>query len=35
MRGKGEGQYKGGCKMGFYGIIRNHVCETFEDCKAV
>ena len=32
----GEGQYRGrGKKQGYHAIIKNHLCETFENCKAL
>ena len=30
-----EGQYKDRGEKGYYGIIWNHVCENFENCKAL
>ena len=35
VRRRGEGQCKGRRTKGYYGIIRNHVCETFENGKTL
>ena len=34
-RGGGRGNIEVGGKKGYYGIIWNHVYETFENCKAL
>ena len=33
--GSGKGEYRVGEEKGYYGMIWNHVCETFENCKAL
>ena len=33
--GEGRGRYCGRGKKYYYGILRNHVCDTFEGYKAL
>ena len=33
--GRREEQYRDEGGKGYYAIIRNHICETFENCRAL